>query len=92
MIKAAHLSLGLYLALVPAPALLAQAESSAPDLSIANTEAVMRQANRIKLREKLTAAAATQQRRDLATAARPMLSRPRTRWPYHPRRVVTKPG
>src|SRR5437899_1922060 len=68
MIKAANLFLGLSLVLAPVPALLAQAPGT--DLTIARDEAVMRQANRIKLREKLIAAAAARDRRDLATAAK----------------------
>jgi general secretion pathway protein D len=68
MIKAAHLYLGLSLVVAPVPALLAQ--SAGEDLGIASNEAVYRQANRVKLREKLVAAATARDRQDLATAAK----------------------
>src|SRR5215831_7371667 len=64
--KAANLLLGLTLLLAPATVSRAQA----PAQETAVNEAVMRQANRVALRQKLADASAAQQRRDLANAAK----------------------
>ena len=64
--KAANLLLGLTLLLAPA----AVSRAQAPAQETAVNEAVMRQANRIALRQKLADASAAQQRHDLGNAAK----------------------
>jgi hypothetical protein len=66
MMKAASLTLGLTLLLASATLTLAQA----PAQESAVNEAVMRQANRIALRQKLADALAAQDRHDLGTSAK----------------------